>query len=128
MAAVRARRVNWGNVAAYTILGVWMVFTLFPVAWLLLSSVKEPAGRLRDAAEVGLHADAAQLRGGPRPDVPTELETVTEQQAGTGESPFPRFLLNTTIVAVGTTVLSLTLGSAAAYALTRFYPAPAARS
>ena len=37
-------------------------------------------------------------------------------------SPFPKFLLNTVVVAVGTTVLALGLGSAAAYALTRFYP------
>src|SRR5204863_3247420 len=54
-------------------------------------------------------------------EIPTELETVTEAQVGAGLSPFPRFLLNTVIVAIGTTVLSLSLGSVAAYALTRFF-------
>ncbi len=35
------------------------------------------------------------------------LETVTETTAGTGMSPFPRFLANTVLIAVGTTVLAL---------------------
>ena len=38
----RAVRRNWGNAAAYAVLGAWMAFTLFPVVWLLLSSIKEP--------------------------------------------------------------------------------------
>ena len=42
VATRRRRRINWGNQVAYVILSLWMVFTLFPVAWLLISSVKEP--------------------------------------------------------------------------------------
>ena len=122
VAARRRQRVNWGNVAAYVILSFWMVFTLFPVAWLLMSSVKEPAQVFamppRWVFAPTLHNYEVVL--GLK--VPTELETVTEEQAGTGMSPFPRYLLNTAAIAIGTTALSLSLGSAAAYALTRFYP------
>jgi multiple sugar transport system permease protein len=117
----RRRRTNWGDVAAYVILSLWMVFTLFPVAWLLLSSVKDPndvfAMPPKWIFTPTLHNYDVVLGF----EVPTELETVTEAQAGTGSSPFPRVLLNTVIVSLGTTVLALTLGSAAAYALTRFF-------
>jgi multiple sugar transport system permease protein len=117
----RRRRINWGDVAAYVILSVWMVFTLFPVVWLLLSSVKEPPDVFAMPPQwifvPTLHNYEVVLGL----TIPTELETVTETTVGTGLSPFPRFLLNTVVVAVGTTVLALGLGSAAAYALTRFY-------
>jgi multiple sugar transport system permease protein len=117
----RSRRTNWGNVAAYVILSIWMVFTLFPVAWLLLSSVKEPQDVFAMPPQWVFVPTLHNYQVVLGLTIPTELETVTEAQAGTGLSPFPRFLLNTVIVAVGTTVLSLALGSAAAYALTRFY-------
>lgn len=116
------RRFSWGNAASYTILGLWMIFTLFPVAWLLLSSVKQPDQVFAMPPQwifvPTLHNYEVVLGL----VVPTELETVSEAQTGSGDSPFPRFLLNTTIIALGTTALSLALGSTAAYALTRFYP------
>ncbi len=122
VSARRRRRVNWGDAAAYVILSIWMVFTLFPVVWLLMSSLKQPADVFamppRWVFTPTLHNYEVVLGL----VVPTELETVTEAQVGTGMSPFPRFLLNTVVVALGTTVLALALGSAAAYALTRFFP------
>ena len=121
-ATARRRRVNWGNVAAYVILSFWMVFTLFPVAWLLMSSVKEPAQVFAMPPQWVFRPTLHNYEVVLGLKVPTELETVTEEQAGTGMSPFPRYLLNTAAIALGTTVLSLSLGSAAAYALTRFYP------
>jgi multiple sugar transport system permease protein len=115
------RRFNWGNAIAYVILGAWMLFTLFPVVWLLLSSLKPPDQVFAMPPQwifvPTLHNYEVVLGL----VVPTELETVTEAQAGSGDSPFPRFLLNTAVIALGTTALSLTLGSAAAYALTRFF-------
>jgi multiple sugar transport system permease protein len=119
---VAARRTNWGNVAAYIVLSVWMLFTLFPVVWLLLSSVKEPAKVFAMPPEWVFTPTLHNYEVVLGLVIPSELETVTEAQVGTGGSPFPRFLLNTTIIALGTTVLSLTLGSAAAYALTRYFP------
>jgi multiple sugar transport system permease protein len=122
VAARRRRRINWGNVAAYAILSVWMAFTLFPVVWLLLSSVKEPADVFAMPPQwifvPTLHNYEVVLGL----TIPSELETVTEAQVGMGLSPFPRFLFNTAVVALGTTVLALGLGSTAAYALTRFFP------
>ncbi|MCC6173735.1 MAG: carbohydrate ABC transporter permease [Chloroflexi bacterium] len=116
------RKIDWGNQAAYVILSVWMVFTLFPVAWLLVSSLKEPQDVFAMPPQwvfvPTLHNYEVVLGF----KIPTELETVTEAQAGTGTSQFPRFLLNTAVIAIGTTVLALSIGSAAAYALTRFYP------
>lgn len=121
-AVARRRPMNWGNVAAYVILSIWMVFTLFPVVWLLLSSVKEPSQVFAMPPQWIFVPTLHNYEVALGLTIPTELETVTETQAGTGLSPFPKFLLNTVVVAVGTTVLALGLGSAAAYALTRFFP------
>ena len=51
--------------------------------------------------------------------IPTELEGVTEEQTGAGQSQFPRYLLNTVLISVGSTILSLIIGCTAAYALAR---------
>ncbi|MGE3269943.1 MAG: carbohydrate ABC transporter permease [Chloroflexota bacterium] len=118
----RKRKINWGDTAAYVILSVWMVFTLFPVAWLLVSSVKEPQDVFAMPPQWVFVPTLHNYEVVLGLTIPTELETVSEAQAGTGMSPFPRFLLNTVVVAVGTTVLALSIGSAAAYALTRFFP------
>lgn len=118
---VATRRFNWGNAAAYVLLGLWMLFTLFPVAWLLLSSVKEPDQVFAMPPQWIFTPTLHNYEVVLGLVVPTELETVTTAQAGTGDSPFPRYLLNTAIIAAGTTVLSLALGSTAAYALTRFF-------
>lgn len=121
-ATARRRRINWGDIAAYVILSFWMVFTLFPVVWLLVSSVKEPAQVFAMPPQWIFVPTLHNYEVALGLTIPTELETVTEATAGTGMSPFPRFLFNTFVVAIGTTVLALSLGSAAAYALTRFYP------
>src|SRR5262249_25279416 len=52
--------------------------------------------------------------------IPTELETVTQEGSGQIESKFPRYLLNSVIVALGSTALSLLIGAPAAYSLARF--------
>jgi multiple sugar transport system permease protein len=122
LVAARRRRVNWGDVAAYVILSIWMVFTLFPVVWLLLSSVKQPADVFAMPPQWVFMPTLHNYEVVLGLTIPTELETVTETQVGSGLSPFPKFLFNTVVVAVGTTVLALGLGSAAAYALTRFFP------
>jgi multiple sugar transport system permease protein len=117
----RKRRTNWGDVGAYVVLSLWMVFTLFPVAWLLLSSVKEPADVFAMPPQWVFMPTLHNYEVVLGLTIPTELETVTEAQAGSGLSPFPKFLFNTVVIALGTTVLALSLGSAAAYALTRFF-------
>ena len=127
VAVARRKRINWGDVAAYVILSVWMVFTLFPVVWLLVSSVKEPTQVFAMPPQWIFMPTLHNYEVALGLTIPTELETVTEATAGTAMSPFPKFLFNTFVVAIGTTVLALSLGSAAAYALTRFYPTAAGR-
>ncbi len=122
MAVVRTRRRNAGDAVAYLILSGWMLFTLFPIAWLLLSSVKEPTQVFAMPPQWLFKPTLHNYQVVLGLVVPTELETVTEAQVGAGDSPFPHYLLNTVIVALGTTVLSLVLGAMAAYALTRFFP------
>ncbi|MFN8524663.1 MAG: carbohydrate ABC transporter permease [Chloroflexota bacterium] len=117
----RRKKVNVGDIAAYVILTGWIIFTLFPVVWLLVSSVKEPNKVFAMPPEWIFTPTLHNYEVVLGLTIPTELETVTEAQEGTGDSPFPKFLLNTVIVALGTTALSLSLGSAAAYALTRFF-------
>src|SRR5262245_48270069 len=101
--ATRRRRLNWGDTAAYVILSIWMIFTLFPVVWLLTSSFKEPNDVFKMPPDwifmPTLHNYSVVLGF----EVPTELETVTEAQSGSGSGTFPRVVLNTAIVAVGTT-------------------------
>jgi multiple sugar transport system permease protein len=121
VAVSRKRPTNWGDVGAYVVLSLWMVFTLFPVAWLLLSSVKEPADVFAMPPQWVFMPTLHNYEVVLGLTIPTELETVTEAQAGSGMSPFPKFLFNTVVIALGTTVLALSLGSAAAYALTRFF-------
>jgi multiple sugar transport system permease protein len=116
----RARR-NWGNVAAYVVLGAWMAFTLFPVGWLLISSVKEPPDVFAMPPKWIFQPTLHNYQAALGLVVPAELENLAETQVGT-LNPFPRILLNTTVVAAGTAVLSLGLGATAAYALTRFFP------
>ena len=118
----RRKRINWGDLAAYVILSFWMVFSLFPVVWLLVSSVKEPTQVFAMPPQWIFVPTLHNYEVALGLTVSTELETVTETTAGAGLSPFPKFLFNTFVVAIGTTVLALSLGSAAAYALTRFYP------
>src|ERR671938_646149 len=98
-----SKRTNWGNVAAYIILSIWMVFTLFPVAWLLMSSVKEPQDVFAMPPQWVFVPTLHNYNVVLGLEIPTELETITEAQTGTGLSPFPRFLLNTVIIALGTT-------------------------
>src|SRR5690349_14835154 len=92
-----AARRRWGDGAAYAILAVWMVFTLFPVVWLLLSSVKEPPDVFAMPPVWLFKPTLHNFQVVLGLVVSTELETVTTQQAGTGISPFPRFMLNTAI-------------------------------
>src|SRR5690242_21949627 len=104
VARPRSRRTNWGNVAAYVILSLWMVFTLFPVAWLLLSSVKEPADVFAMPPQWVFMPTLHNYEVVLGLTIPTELETVTEAHVGSGMSPFPKFLFNTVVIALGTTV------------------------
>jgi len=115
----KASRWDLGSVGAHAILGLWAVITLFPIVWVFTSSVKTPE-QIFELPPKWIFAPTLhnfEVVLGLK--IPTELETVTTESAGEIESRFPRYLLNSVIVALGSTALSLAIGAPAAYSLAR---------
>ena len=106
----RRTRHRFGLVCAYTALICWSIFSVFPIAWTYISSIKPPqevfaippkwvfTPTLHNYAIVLGWAD--QLEGGPR-------------------SRLPEYFVNTVVVCLGSTVLAIGVGTPAAYALAR---------
>ncbi|MCL0040998.1 carbohydrate ABC transporter permease [Thermodesulfovibrionales bacterium] len=86
----------------YLILAVVLLFTLFPLYWMLVTSFKTP-----------LEFVARDIAWIPSP-------ITLEHYAEVGERGFIRFLENTIVIAVFSTILAVTAGALAAYSLTRF--------
>ena len=94
------------RVVAYATIAVALVVTLFPVYWTATNSFK---------FDIDIFAVPPQWF----PDNPT----LKHYNAAFVERPFLRYALNSLIIAVATTVVSLVLGTMAGYALARFrYP------
>jgi multiple sugar transport system permease protein len=114
-----SRRMSLSDVGAHAILVLWAIITLFPIAWVFTSSVKTPEQIFELPPKwifaPTLHNFAVVLGL----TIPTELETVTSEEAGQLESKFPHYLLNSVVVALGSTALSLAIGVPAAYSLAR---------
>jgi len=92
---------------------------LFPIYWTFASSLKTPVDVFAMPPKwlfrPTLHNYAVVFGL----TIPTELEGMTEAMEGTGQSQFPRYLLNTVVISAGSTLLSLLLGCTAAYTLAR---------
>src|SRR5919109_3141214 len=96
-----------GKLAAYLSLGGWAVVVLFPLYWLVITSLKLPI----------------QVNSGPvylpfvdfRPSLDAWRYIFVDLRSDT-----LRPYVNTVVVALGSSTLALLLGSAAAYALIRF--------
>lgn len=123
IAPARRRRVRIDPVYVFSwvCLGLWMVFAIFPVAWSYLNSFKPPEQifdlppKLIFTPTLHNYAVIFGL------EVGAEAEGVSQTQGATGAaSQLPRYFLNSLIVSVGTTVLSLAIGCLAAYSLARF--------
>lgn len=114
----RSRR-HVGVVAAYAVLAGWCVFSMFPVFWTYVSSIKEPQDVFalppRWIFAPTLHNYEVVLGL----TIPTEQEAVLTKNQGSVRSKLPSYFLNTLIVSAGSTVLGMVAGSAAAYALAR---------
>ena len=98
-------------VAAYGILAVWATVVLFPLYWVVVTSVKLP---------VTVNTGPFYI---PWVDFTPSLHAwdyILNTQRDTTLRPY----LNTIIVATTSTVIALFIGSAAAYALVRFKFAP----
>ncbi|MCS7220083.1 MAG: carbohydrate ABC transporter permease [Anaerolineae bacterium] len=100
-----------GMVVSYLILGFWAFIVLFPLYWLVVTSVKLP-----------IHVN----------DGPVYLPFVDFQPSGHAwryifvdlRNDTLRPYMNTVVVGLTSTVLTLALGTAASYALTRFQYRP----
>ncbi len=127
-AAVRtARPINWptllGDLAARLALGVALVFFLFPLAWMLITSVKARSEvtllppryvPFVDFQPVADNYQAVFTKA-------SELGGVNAGANGAGQiSDFPAHLFNSVLIAGGATVLAVLLGTLAAYAFSRF--------
>jgi len=115
----RGRRQVAKRVVQYGILLLWSLFMLFPIYWTFASSLKNPVDVFAMPPKwffvPTLHNYAVVFGL----TIPTELEGMTKEATGAGQSQFPRYLLNTVIISLGSTLLSLLLGCTAAYALAR---------
>jgi len=97
-----------GKVFSYLILGVWAFLILFPIYWLIITSLKV----------------ASQVAEGPFylpfVDFKPSLDAWKYILVGDLSNDTLRTFRNTVIVAPGSALLALILGSTAAYALVRF--------
>lgn len=115
----RRRREQRKRFWQYGILLLWSLVMIFPIYWTLASSLKTPADVFAMPPKWFFTPTFHNYEVVFGLTVPTELEGITEEQEGTGQSQFPRYLLNTVIISLGSTLLSLALGCTAAYTLAR---------
>jgi multiple sugar transport system permease protein len=115
----RQRRQQLKRTIQYGILLLWSLFMLFPIYWTFASSLKTPVDVFAKPPKWFFWPTWHNYAVVFGLTIPTELEGMTQEMAGAGQSQFPRYLLNTVIISVGSTLLSLLLGCTAAYALAR---------
>jgi multiple sugar transport system permease protein len=116
---MRKRRLWLKRGLQYTVLVVWILFSLFPVYWTFASSLKYPPDVFAIPVKWTFTPTLHNYEVVWGLKVGTELEGVTEEVVGQGQTQFPRYLLNTLIVSTGTAFFSLALGGLAAYSLAR---------
>src|SRR5262249_27053042 len=119
---ISQRRRKWpglSTIGAYMILVAWALITLFPIAWVFTSSVKSPEQIFEMPPKWIFRPTLHNFEVVLGLKIPTELETVTTEQSGQLQTRFPHYLLNSVIVALGSTALSLIIGAPAAYSLAR---------
>ncbi len=115
----RGRRHGLKRTFQYGTLLVWSLFMLFPIYWTFASSLKTPVDVFAKPPKWFFLPTLHNYEVVFGLTIPTELEGMTEEMTGAGQSQFPRYLLNTVVISVGSTLLSLLLGCTAAYALAR---------
>ena len=98
-------------IAVYALLGLWTIIVLFPLYWVVVTSLKEPV-------DVSTGPDYL-----PFIDFQPSLHAWRYIFVDLGNDTF-RPYLNSVIVAFASTALAMLVGSMAAYALARFYYRP----
>ena len=100
----KRRGINWGGIGRYVALVVVVVIALGPFYWTAITSIKVDS----------------EINASPPTLIPHSFTTKNYTQAFLSVQPaFARDLLNSTIVAISTTILALLVGSICAYAIAR---------
>ncbi len=117
----KKRKFNGGTVGAHVILALWAIITIVPIFWVFSSSVKTPEQIFEMPPQwIFFKPTLENFKGVLGLEVSTSLENVSSSEDTGVKSQFPRYMMNTVIVALGTTILSLLIGVPAAYALARY--------
>ncbi len=98
----RLRKLRPSAILAFAFLGAYLLISLFPIYWIIISSIKTRVDTLA-MPPVWLF----------RPTINAYLRVFVFENYG-------RYFFNTTIIAVCTTVISLAVGSMAAYVIDRY--------
>lgn len=88
----------------YVVVGLLVIIFLFPIVWMIATSFKPPGDVLA------------------RPPVILFQPTLENYRFAFGEANFGRFIVNTLIVASGSTAIVMVVGSMAAYSFARYDP------
>lgn len=104
---------------AYCVLTVWSAVSIFPIFWTYMSSIKPPRDVFAIPPKWVFTPTLYNYEVALGLIVPTEQETVLKAYEGAVRSRLPDYFLNTTIVSLGSTILAMSVGATAAYALAR---------
>lgn len=100
----RKRQINWGMIASYVAMLVVLFVALAPFYWTAITSIKIDS----------------EINASPPTLLPQSFTTKNYSQAFLSVQPaFAKDLLNSTVVAILTTILALIFGSICAYAIAR---------
>lgn len=100
-ASIARHRPQWGEYASWIGVILFLLWTLFPIYWLLVTSLKTNDEVLRS----------------PPTLLPFHLSVAGYVSFS---DTFGQFLFNSVVVTIGATIVSLIVGTLAAYSLTRF--------
>jgi ABC-type glycerol-3-phosphate transport system permease component len=116
----RPHRFRVSTTLAYAALTVWALFTILPILWTYVVSLKEPADVFALPPSLIFKPTLHNYLELFNLDVTTEFENAASVTTSSASSSFPQYFVNSLVVSIATTGLALVLGSLAAYALTRF--------
>lgn len=107
------------RILQYSVLILWSLFIIFPIYWVITSSLKTPMDVFSNPPKWTFKPTLHNYKVVFGLETSTELEGVTEVTVGPGSTKLPRYFLNTVIISIGSTVLSVAVGCLAAYSLAR---------
>ena len=104
----------------HLILIIWALFTLTPIFWMILSSLKTPTDVFKIPPKLIFKPTLHNFEVLLGIKVGDEFEGVSESDYRRVRSKFPLYFMNSIIISITSALLAVSLGSLAAYGLTRF--------